>query len=207
LPPVGRAHCNDAAHSSVLGPPASLVGSELSHYRAPTFHFPHSKAIGVALELFEDGHLADQRLVTWQMHRPWKRPRVAPEVGDGFSPFPLLGSYPGPSRCWPRFTSIAFFLSSAAFSLRLDPTGSRPFASPVVKDVPPGRCPGPLPSRTLPPSLGRATTTHYYGSYWPVRHLLFGRARPPTHLARPLILPFVHGVVSRQNLFRSYWDP
>jgi hypothetical protein len=42
--------------------------------------------------------------------------------------------------------------------LRPDPTGLRPFARQVPKDVPPGRCPDPLPSRTLDPCWPQVRT-------------------------------------------------
>src|SRR5215208_2006261 len=97
----GAHHTKYSYNSPMLGAPASTIGSELPplpRYGAPDLHFPRVRvpnlerlALSGWSEASIKGHMADRRLVIWQMHRPWARRTVAPEVWRGHSLYPTEG--------------------------------------------------------------------------------------------------------------------
>ena len=78
--------CNSAVlQYPISSAPGSIFWKTVAAHnirRVIMLHLKHSSLSGWG-EAFINGHLADRRLATRQMHRPWARPTVAPQAGDG----------------------------------------------------------------------------------------------------------------------------
>jgi len=94
---------------------------------------------------------------------PISRPALPHHIGRASSPIP----------------------SGAAFALPRS-YRAQTFCAPNSKRCATRQMSDPCTSHTLPSSSGRVLT----GSYWPVPHLLFGRARPPTSFGAAFRLAF-----------------